>query len=149
MSKIKKPKVALHNTVQPQFNERPRDSQNVFTITRFHYIEVLFHVYIADSIKASLAIGHWPSGDTERCNYLPESPPNNSFLVPNSQCPKQPLLNQPYFTITGVRKIVRYTEHFIISRFVISRFSRSALPSPSVLGKLHENTISKFRVICV
>ena len=27
-----------------------------------------------------------------------------------------------YFTITGVQKIVRYTENFVIKRFVISRF---------------------------
>ena len=27
-----------------------------------------------------------------------------------------------YFTITGVRKIVRYTQDFVISRFVTSRF---------------------------
>ena len=44
LSKIKKPKVTLHNTVEPQFNEGPRDCQNVFTISRCHYIEVLFHV---------------------------------------------------------------------------------------------------------
>ena len=43
-TKIKKPKVALHNTLEPQFNGGPRDWQNVFTITRFRHIEVVFHV---------------------------------------------------------------------------------------------------------
>ena len=27
-----------------------------------------------------------------------------------------------YFTITGVKKIIRYTEDFVLYRFVISRF---------------------------
>ena len=44
LSQIKKLEVALHNTVEPQFNEGPRDWQNVFIIRKFHYIEVLFHV---------------------------------------------------------------------------------------------------------
>ena len=62
LSQIKKLEVALHNTVEPQFNEGPRDWQNVFIIRRFHYIEVLFHDCIVDSIKASLGIGNWPLG---------------------------------------------------------------------------------------
>lgn len=44
LSKIKQPKVALHNTVEPEFNEGPRDRQNVFTRTKFRYIKVVFHV---------------------------------------------------------------------------------------------------------
>ena len=31
------------NTVEPRYNEVPRDRQNLFTITRFCYMEVLFH----------------------------------------------------------------------------------------------------------
>ena len=58
LSQIKKLEVALHNTVEPQFNEGPRDWQNVFIIRRFHYIEILFHDCIVYSIKASLGIGH-------------------------------------------------------------------------------------------
>ena len=44
LSKIKKPKVTLHNRVEPKFNEGPRDRQNVFTRTKFRYIKVVFHV---------------------------------------------------------------------------------------------------------
>ena len=33
------------NTVEPRCNEVPRDWQNVFAITRFRYIEVLFHIF--------------------------------------------------------------------------------------------------------
>ena len=32
------------NTVEPRYNEGPRDWQNLLTITRFRYIEVLFHI---------------------------------------------------------------------------------------------------------
>ena len=32
-------------TVEPRYNEVPRDWQNVFAITRFRYIEVLFHIF--------------------------------------------------------------------------------------------------------
>ena len=35
----------MHATVEPRFNEVPRDWQNVFTITRFSYIKVLFHIF--------------------------------------------------------------------------------------------------------
>ena len=30
--------------------------------------------------------------------------------------------NQQYFTIAGIKKIIRYTKDFVIQRFVISRF---------------------------
>ena len=33
------------NTVEPPYNEGPRDWQNLLTITRFRYIEVLFHIF--------------------------------------------------------------------------------------------------------
>ena len=57
--------------------------------------------FIADSIKVALGIGNWRLG----IGHL--GIPNNaticrsdqqtiSFLLPNSQCPKQPLLNQLY-----------------------------------------------------
>ena len=36
---------STHYTVQPRYNEGPRDWQNVFPITRFRYIEVLFHTF--------------------------------------------------------------------------------------------------------
>ena len=32
-------------TVEPQCNEGPRDWQNLFTMPRFRYIEVLFHMF--------------------------------------------------------------------------------------------------------
>ena len=35
----------LSPTVEPQYNEGPRDWQTLFAITRFRYIEVLFHVF--------------------------------------------------------------------------------------------------------
>ena len=31
--------------MEPRYNEVPRDWQNVFAITRFRYIEVLFHIF--------------------------------------------------------------------------------------------------------
>ena len=30
---------------QPRYNEVPRDWQNAFAITRFRYIDVLFHIF--------------------------------------------------------------------------------------------------------
>ena len=35
----------MAGTVDPQCNEGPRDWQNLFAITRFRYIEVLFHIF--------------------------------------------------------------------------------------------------------
>ena len=35
----------LSPTVEPRYNEGPRDWQNLFAITRFRYIEVLFHIF--------------------------------------------------------------------------------------------------------
>ena len=32
-------------TVEPRFNQGPRDCENMFVITRFRYIEVLFHIF--------------------------------------------------------------------------------------------------------
>ena len=32
-------------TVEPPYNEGPRDWQNMFAITRFRYVEVLFHIF--------------------------------------------------------------------------------------------------------
>ena len=32
-------------TVEPRYNERPRGWQNLFTITRFRYVKVLFHIF--------------------------------------------------------------------------------------------------------
>ena len=32
-------------TVEPRYNEVQRDWQNFFTIMRFRYIEVLFHIF--------------------------------------------------------------------------------------------------------
>ena len=34
--------------MDPRYNEVPRDWQNVFAITRFRYIEVLFHIFYYD-----------------------------------------------------------------------------------------------------
>ena len=31
------------DALEPQYNERPRDWQTLFTITRFCYVKVLFH----------------------------------------------------------------------------------------------------------
>ena len=39
-------RIIISTTVEPQYNEVPRDWQNkMFTITSFCYIEVLFHNY--------------------------------------------------------------------------------------------------------
>ena len=54
----------FQNTAEPRYNEDPEDWQTVFAIMRFHYMEVLFHIY---------------------------------------------------FTIPGEKKIVRYTEDFVIN----------------------------------
>ncbi len=35
----------IHVTVEPRYNEGPRDWQNMFAISRFRYIEVLFHIF--------------------------------------------------------------------------------------------------------
>ena len=32
-------------TVEPRYNEGPRDWHNLFAVTRFRYIEILFHVF--------------------------------------------------------------------------------------------------------
>ena len=37
--------IEYENTVQPRYKEVPRDWQNLFAITRFRYIEVLFHIF--------------------------------------------------------------------------------------------------------
>ena len=37
--------MVMHDTVEPRYNEGPRDWQNVFAITRFRYIKVLFHIF--------------------------------------------------------------------------------------------------------
>ena len=34
----------LLNTVEPEHNKVPKDRQNLFAITRFRYIKVLFHM---------------------------------------------------------------------------------------------------------
>ena len=33
------------SAVETQYNEGPRDWQNLFPIKRFHYIKVLFHIF--------------------------------------------------------------------------------------------------------
>ena len=35
----------VSTTVEPRYNEVPRDWQNVFAITRFRYIKVLFNIF--------------------------------------------------------------------------------------------------------
>ena len=37
------PSARVVQSVEPRYNEGPRDWQNLFAITRFRYIEVLFH----------------------------------------------------------------------------------------------------------
>ena len=39
------------DTVEPRYNERPRDWQTFFAITRFGYVKVLFHYIL-------LLLGH-------------------------------------------------------------------------------------------
>ena len=39
---VKTGRLPLHSTVEPRNN--PRDWQNLFAITRFRYIDVLFHI---------------------------------------------------------------------------------------------------------
>ena len=36
---------SILGTIEPRYNERPRDLQNMLVITRFRYIEVLFHIF--------------------------------------------------------------------------------------------------------
>ena len=43
-------------TVEPRYNEVPRDWQNVFVITRFRYIEVLFHIFYYYSGKQNRSL---------------------------------------------------------------------------------------------
>ena len=33
------------HTVEARYNEEPRDWQNMFVITRFRYMEVIFHIF--------------------------------------------------------------------------------------------------------
>ena len=35
----------ITNTVEPPYNEGPRDWQNAFPLGKFRYIEVLFHIF--------------------------------------------------------------------------------------------------------
>ena len=41
----------VSTTVEPRYNEVPRDSQNVFAITRFRYIEVLSTYFPITGVK--------------------------------------------------------------------------------------------------
>ena len=59
----------------------------------------LITIIIAVSIKIAMGIGNWAFRYREQGSDLPEWPPNNSFLVLNSQCAKQPLLKQLYTLI--------------------------------------------------
>ena len=59
-----------------------------------------------------------------------------------------------YFTITGVEKIVRYIEVFVIKRFVISRFhctvidaKYGSLSLPSCVIKLIKETLTRLTPI--
>ena len=36
---------SIRSTVEPWYNERPRDWQNMFALTRFSYIKVLFNIF--------------------------------------------------------------------------------------------------------
>ena len=37
--------VSKTGTVEPRYNEVPRDWQNLFAKTRFRYVEILFHIF--------------------------------------------------------------------------------------------------------
>ena len=37
-------RVLTSSIVEPRYNERPRDWQNLFAVMRFPYCEVLFHI---------------------------------------------------------------------------------------------------------
>ena len=43
-------------TVEPRFNEGPRDWQNMFAITRFRYIDVLFYIFFYYWGKENLSL---------------------------------------------------------------------------------------------
>ena len=62
---------------------------------------VYWLIYISSWFNKG-CFGNWAFGHTEQCNDLPEWPLNNSFVVPNSQCPKRVLMNQLY-TIIDVK----------------------------------------------
>ena len=66
--------------------------------------------YIAESKNVALAIRKWKLGIWEyraHFNDLLECPPNNSLPVCNSQCPKQPLLNQQHAGVTFFLHVAR------------------------------------------
>ena len=42
-------------------------------------------------LSRSHTVAYWAFGHTKQCNDFPEWPPNNSLLLSNCQCPKQPL----------------------------------------------------------
>ena len=42
--------------MEPQYNEGPRDGQNLFAITRFRYIEVDFHIFCYYWSKENLSL---------------------------------------------------------------------------------------------
>ena len=43
--------MSQYSTVEPRYEKVPRDWQNLFAITRFCYIEVLFHVLLLLGVK--------------------------------------------------------------------------------------------------
>ena len=49
------------NTVEPRYTEGLRDWQNLFTITRFREIEVLFHIYYFYQGKEN----RWGDGESQ------------------------------------------------------------------------------------
>ena len=53
-------------TVEPWFNEGPRDWQNLFVITRFCYIKVLFHIFYHYWGKKNCSL-HWGLRYLEVC----------------------------------------------------------------------------------
>ena len=93
---------AISRTLSP-FSWVLDSCQKSFKLScRCHCVLANIYIYQADSIKVAFSFGNWAFGHTEQCNDLPEWPLNNSFVVPNSQCPKQVLMNQLY-TIIDVK----------------------------------------------
>ena len=125
--------------VEPRYNERPRDWLNLFPTTRSRYIEVLP-----------------PGGDLGGgCGGGAPPPPPSPWdelwfigvRVEQEKSAPPPIKNPGsapvtiYFSITGVKKIVRYTEDFVISRFhcILIHLSKIGRNLCAVFWQFHDH----------
>ena len=74
--------VFVDNTVEPRSNEGPRDWQYMFAITRFCYIEVLFHIFYQYWGKENCSLYRGSTvADLEHCKTYPSDFEHPGFLV--------------------------------------------------------------------